>query len=70
MLEVLAKKAGYALDSAEFAKYLDENDHLKEFRKKFHVKDDVLYFCGNSLGMPPKKAKQYIDEVFNNWAEL
>ena len=69
-LEAIASKVGKPVDSLEFARFLDENDPLKEFRNRFHAKDDVLYFCGNSLGLPPKKAKDYIDEVYNNWAEL
>jgi len=69
-LESIASKAGHPVDSLEFAKFLDENDHLKEFRSKFHCKEDVLYFCGNSLGLPPKKAKDYLDEVYNNWVDL
>merc|ERR1711971_39599 len=69
-LESIASKSGHPVDSLEFAKFLDENDHLKEFRSKFHCKEDVLYFCGNSLGLPPKKAKDYLDEVYNNWVDL
>jgi len=70
VLESIASKAGHKVDSLEFAKFLDENDHLKVFRGKFHCKEDVLYFCGNSLGLPPKKAKDYLDEVYNNWVDL
>ena len=70
VLESIASKAGHKVDSLEFAKYLDENDHLKDCRSKFHCKEDVLYFCGNSLGLPPKKAKDYLDEVYNNWVDL
>lgn len=69
-MEVLAKKSGFSVDSEDFANFLDRNDNLKDFRQKFHVQDEVLYFCGNSLGMPPKKAKEYLDEVFENWANL
>ena len=70
VLESIASKAGHNVDSLEFAKFLDENDHLKDCRSKFHCKEDVLYFCGNSLGLPPKKAKDYLDEVYNNWVDL
>jgi len=70
VLESIASKAGQNVDSLEFAKFLDENDHLKDCRSKFHCKEDVLYFCGNSLGLPPKKAKDYLDEVYNNWVDL
>ena len=58
------------MDSEDFAKFLDANDPLKDFRQHFHINDEMLYFCGNSLGMPPKKAKSYINQVYDNWAEL
>ena len=71
-LENLAKNAepSHLVNSLEFAKFLDQNDPLRDFRQKFHMDDQTLYFCGNSLGMPPKKAKTYIDEVYDNWAKL
>ena len=55
------------MDSEAFAKHLDEQDDLKAFRDQFEL-PKALYFCGNSLGMPPKKAKTYIDDVYHNWA--
>jgi kynureninase len=30
----------------------------------------VIYFTGNSLGLQPKRAKTYVDEVMNDWANL
>ncbi|NJM78548.1 MAG: kynureninase, partial [Flavobacterium sp.] len=30
----------------------------------------VIYFTGNSLGLQPKSAKTYVDEVMNDWANL
>src|SRR5690606_36345451 len=30
----------------------------------------VIYFVGNSLGLQPKRAKKYVDEVMKDWAEL
>ena len=58
------------VQSKSFAQYLDDNDELKDFRDKFYIEEGNLYFCGNSLGMPPKKAKEYLNEVFDNWARL
>ena len=70
-LETLAQTQGFAnVATQEFAHYLDENDPLKDFRQKFFLEPGNLYFCGNSLGMPPKKAKEYLNEVFDNWAKL
>jgi kynureninase len=57
-----------------FADGLDEQDPLKGFRSQFlvpqHNRKDAIYFCGNSLGLQPVKAQQYINEQFSNWREL
>ena len=59
-------------NSLRFAKKLDETDPLKSFRSKFHIpragKKQALYFTGNSLGLQPKAAKQYVDQELNDWA--
>ena len=68
MLCDLAKSLNLPIDSELFAKHLDEKDELKEFRNRFDLPEKSLYFCGNSLGMPPKKAKTYLDDVYHNWA--
>ena len=31
---------------------------------------DVIYFVGNSLGLQPKSARKYVDEVMKDWGEL
>lgn len=54
---------------------LDQTDKLKEFRNqfdfpKFNTRQDQLYFCGHSLGLRPKKAKEYINEELEAWADL
>lgn len=63
------------LNTAEFAKKLDQEDVLAPFRSKFYIpKDDngneVVYMCGNSLGLQPKITKDYIDQELNDWAQL
>jgi kynureninase len=30
----------------------------------------VIYFTGNSLGLQPKSAKKYVDEIMTDWANL
>jgi kynureninase len=30
----------------------------------------VIYFTGNSLGLQPKRTKQYVDEVMADWGKL
>ncbi|MCF1420161.1 kynureninase [Mangrovimonas futianensis] len=59
----------------DYAKEQDQNDPLKEYRKKFHIPTDqdgkeLVYLCGNSLGLQPKTTKDYIDQELNDWAQL
>lgn len=61
-------------NTKEFAQELDRSDELKKYRNEFsfpQINDkDVIYFTGNSLGLQPKKAKEYVDEVMKDWASL
>ena len=59
----------------DFALSLDENDSLGIYRDQFHIPlqkngKEHIYFCGNSLGLQPKKTKEYIDQEINDWANL
>ena len=58
----------------QFANHLDEQDSLKDFRKLFlipkHEGKEAIYFCGNSLGLQPASAQQYINEQFAIWENL
>jgi kynureninase len=59
--------------SLEYALEQDRKDLLNKFRNEFlfpqHAGKPVVYLTGNSLGLQPKKAKQYIEEELNAWAE-
>ena len=61
-------------NSFQFAQQLDFEDPLKEYRGRFNFPKingkDAIYFTGNSLGLQPKSAKKYVDEVMNDWAGL
>ncbi|WP_295333390.1 kynureninase [Flavobacterium sp.] len=61
-------------NTREFAQQLDAQDELKNYRNEFifpqHNGKNVVYFTGNSLGLQPKRTKQYVDEVMNDWANL
>lgn len=61
-------------NTREFAKSLDKLDHLAAYKEEFifpKVNDKkVIYFTGNSLGLQPKSAKKYVDEVMTDWANL
>ncbi|MEP7319417.1 MAG: kynureninase, partial [Panacibacter sp.] len=57
-----------------FARQLDAEDELKHFREQFfipqHQAKDCIYFTGNSLGLQPKKVKEYIQQELDDWAKL
>ena len=61
-------------NSREFAKQLDKEDKLSKYRNEFIFPKvngkDVIYFVGNSLGLQPKTAQKYVDEIMKDWAEL
>jgi kynureninase len=61
--------------SQEFAQKMDEQDPLKNYRDQFHIPKhttgtDILYFCGNSLGLQPKKVASYLQQELNDWKEF
>lgn len=45
-----------------------------QYRNQFHIPqingEDSIYLCGNSLGLQPKKAKEYVNETLDDWAAL
>ncbi len=47
--------------SRRFAEEQDQSDPLKTHREQFYFPQrngkDAIYFCGNSLGLQPKKSK-------------
>lgn len=57
-----------------FAQQLDAEDPLKDYREQFHFPKvdgkQVIYFTGNSLGLQPKRTKDFVDEVMEDWANL
>ena len=61
-------------NTRSFAKKLDAEDQLRHYRDEFHFPQingkDVIYFTGNSLGLQPKRAKNYIDDVVQDWKDL
>ncbi|QBZ97560.1 kynureninase [Flavobacterium sangjuense] len=61
-------------NTREFAQQLDKQDELNHYRNEFlfpqHNGKNVIYFTGNSLGLQPKRTKQYVDEVMNDWSSL
>lgn len=59
----------------DYAKRLDASDELASYRDRFHIpKDkngnDLIYLCGNSLGLQPRSTKAYINQELEDWANL
>jgi kynureninase len=56
-----------------FALELDRQDPLAAFRDEFiipqHDGGDMIYLCGNSLGLQPKGTADIIAQQLNNWSK-
>ena len=61
-------------NTEEFARGLDEQDPLHGYRDAFHFPRvngrEVVYFTGNSLGLQPRRAQAFVDEIMRDWKEL
>jgi len=61
-------------NTIEFAKNLDINDPLKNFREKFLIPSidgkEQIYFLGNSLGLQSKNVKEEINKILDQWARF
>ena len=61
-------------NSLSFARQLDAEDPLRDYRQAFHfpkVNDkQVIYFTGNSLGLQPIRTQQFVDDIMKDWREL
>ena len=56
------------------AQQLDADDPLAGYRQGFHLpkhgEQEGLYFCGNSLGLQPKRTADYVQAELDDWAAL
>jgi kynureninase len=62
-------------NSIDFAGNCDANDPLSHFREKFHIPKgktgkELIYLCGNSLGLQPKKTASFLKEELEDWANM
>ena len=61
-------------NSRSYAQQMDAADPLKEYRSRFHHPSmngkPATYFCGNSLGLEPKTAKEFVNQELDDWAEF
>jgi len=63
------------MNSHETAHSLDRQDSLAHFRERFHFpggsgSETPVYFTGNSLGLMPKKAQEYVEQELDDWSRL
>lgn len=58
-------------NTPDFARQQDEQDPLRAFRDKFHfptkLHEQVVYFCGNSLGLQPKSLQASVEKELELW---
>ena len=59
--------------SLSFAEQVDQNDPLKDYRRMFHPQlrsgKEVIYFCGNSLGLMSKTTTEMVNKELEVWAK-
>jgi kynureninase len=57
-----------------FARQLDKDDPLSKFRDRFYIPlilgKESIYFTGNSLGLQPKTAQEYVLNQMEDWANF
>lgn len=63
------------INSLEYAQGLDKIDLLSSFRDKFYIPKDengneVVYLCGNSLGLQPKSTRNYLEQELLDWQNM
>ena len=57
--------------SRNYADWLDSNDPLNLLKEKFNFPiSNPIYFCGHSLGLQPKTAREYVQNELDSWSEL
>lgn len=60
--------------SLSLAQQLDSEDQLARFKNEFltpgRSEAADIYFLGNSLGLQPRRTREYLQRVLDDWAEL
>ena len=62
-------------DGQDVAETFDRDDPLRNYRDRFFIpKDnqgnDLVYLCGNSLGLQPRTVREYIEQELKDWERL
>lgn len=63
------------INSLAYAQSQDQQDPLHSFRNEFLFPTDdkgnqLIYLCGNSLGLQPKKTANYLQQELNDWSKF
>lgn len=60
--------------SLQFAQQKDKDDKLAAYKQQFHFPQidnkDVIYFCGNSLGLQGTKVQAAVQQELDDWKNL
>ncbi|MFK2825090.1 kynureninase [Bacillus sp. B190/17] len=56
--------------SYDYACQLDRQDRLASFRDEFYMKEGIIYFDGNSLGLLSKRAEKSLLTLLNSWKQF
>ena len=60
-------------NTLDYARSMDKNDPLAKFRNEFLLpkknNKPIIYFCGNSLGLQPKRVKNQLEEELSKWSD-
>ncbi len=61
--------------SADGAAQMDARDPLAHFREMFHIPRapdgrESVYLCGHSLGLQPRRVREYMEQELRDWEKL
>ncbi len=51
----------------DFARQLDQQDQLAQYKERFYLGENELYFDGNSLGACSKDAEKSVLDMLEVW---
>jgi len=65
-------------NSLEFARSIDNNDDMAAIRRQFILPEELaaasgqacVYLAGNSLGLQPRRTREYIEAELDDWGKL
>lgn len=56
------------MSNLDYAKKMDQNDPLRDYKSKFSLQEGTYYMDGNSLGLSSVDSKNSLIDVLNEWA--